>query len=100
MGRVRVSSRASWIAKPNDSPYYIGLDRVLEDPYDRVDNPNGVIQLGLSENRVRVLVACVFLVVILIYPFRIKFYVNFVSFLFFVFFFLYVCVVVAVFGFD
>ncbi|BBG98264.1 1-amino-cyclopropane-1-carboxylate synthase 12, partial [Prunus dulcis] len=74
MGRVRVSSRASWIAKPNDSPYYIGLDRVLEDPYDRVDNPNGVIQLGLSENRVRVLVACVFLVVILIYAFRIKFY--------------------------
>ncbi|XP_016650302.1 PREDICTED: probable aminotransferase ACS12 isoform X1 [Prunus mume] len=51
MGRVRVSSRASWIAKPNDSPYYIGLDRVLEDPYDGVDNPNGVIQLGLSENR-------------------------------------------------
>lgn len=40
------------IARPNESPYYIGLDRVLEDPYDGVDNPNGVIQLGLSENRV------------------------------------------------
>lgn len=52
MGRVRVSSRAGLIARPNESPYYIGLDRVLEDPYDGVDNPNGVIQLGLSENRV------------------------------------------------
>ncbi|KAM2975700.1 hypothetical protein FF1_001831 [Malus domestica] len=51
MGRVRMSSRASCIAKPNDSPYYIGLDRASEDPYDRVDNPDGVIQLGLSENR-------------------------------------------------
>lgn len=52
IGRVRVSSRASSIAKPNDSPYYIGLDKVSEDPYDRFDNPNGIIQLGLSENRV------------------------------------------------
>nr|XP_008343712.2 probable aminotransferase ACS12 isoform X2 [Malus domestica] len=51
MGRVRMSSRASWVAKPNDSPYYIGLDRASEEPYDRVDNPDGVIQLGLSENR-------------------------------------------------
>lgn len=52
VGRVRISSRASSIAKPNNSPYYIGLDRVREDPYDRLDNPNGIIQLGLSENRV------------------------------------------------
>ncbi|XP_059452068.1 probable aminotransferase ACS12 [Corylus avellana] len=51
IGRVGVSSRASSIAKPNDSPYYIGLDKVSEDPYDRFDNPNGIIQLGLSENR-------------------------------------------------
>lgn len=47
-----MSSRASSIAKPNDSPYYIGLDKVAGDPYDRLDNPNGVIQLGLAENRV------------------------------------------------
>ena len=52
VGRVRLSSRASSIAKPNNCPYYIGLDRVREDPYDRLDNPNGIIQLGLSENRV------------------------------------------------
>ncbi|XP_037492284.1 probable aminotransferase ACS12 isoform X2 [Jatropha curcas] len=51
IGRVRASNRAMSIAKPNDSPYYIGLDMVLENPYDRMDNPDGIIQLGLSENR-------------------------------------------------
>ncbi|KAM3736429.1 hypothetical protein ACB098_10G163000 [Castanea mollissima] len=39
------------IARLNDSSYYIGLDRVSEDPYHKLDNPNGIIQLGLSENR-------------------------------------------------
>ncbi|KAK6262218.1 hypothetical protein QUC31_008034 [Theobroma cacao] len=51
IGPVRISSRASSIAKPNDSPYYVGLDKASEDPYDRIGNPDGVIQLGLSENR-------------------------------------------------
>ncbi|KAL8552607.1 hypothetical protein ACS0TY_001335 [Phlomoides rotata] len=50
-GRAHLSTRANSIAKPNDSPYYIGLDRVREDPYDEVGNPGGVIQLGLAENR-------------------------------------------------
>ncbi|KAK4480586.1 hypothetical protein RD792_013664 [Penstemon davidsonii] len=52
--RVRVSARASSIAKPNDSPYYIGLDRVREDPYDEMSNPDGLsldmIEKWLSEN--------------------------------------------------
>ncbi|EXC20891.1 putative aminotransferase ACS12 [Morus notabilis] len=51
IGRVRISSRASSIAKPNDSPYYVGLDKAKLDPYDRFGNPNGVIHLGLAENR-------------------------------------------------
>ncbi|GAV61862.1 Aminotran_1_2 domain-containing protein [Cephalotus follicularis] len=50
-GKVRVSDRAYSIAKPNESPYYVGLDKVAEDPYDREKNPNGIMQLGLSENR-------------------------------------------------
>ncbi|KAL3521463.1 hypothetical protein ACH5RR_019612 [Cinchona calisaya] len=50
IGRVHVSARASSIAKPNTSPYYIGLDRVRQDKYDPVHNPDGIIQLGLSEN--------------------------------------------------
>ncbi|KAE8694716.1 putative aminotransferase ACS10 [Hibiscus syriacus] len=51
IGPVRISSLAASISKPNDSPYYIGLDKATEDPYDRFGNPDGVIQLGLSENR-------------------------------------------------
>ncbi|XAR66173.1 1-aminocyclopropane-1-carboxylate synthase [Bertholletia excelsa] len=51
MGQVHISSRASSIAKANDSPYYIGLDRVRQDAYDELKNPDGVIQLGLAENR-------------------------------------------------
>ncbi|KAI4351880.1 hypothetical protein L6164_006186 [Bauhinia variegata] len=51
IGRVRVSNLASSLAKPNDSPYYIGLDKVSQDSYDRLNNPNGIIQLGLSENK-------------------------------------------------
>ncbi|KAF7820708.1 putative aminotransferase ACS12 [Senna tora] len=50
IGRVRVSSLASDIAKPDESPYYIGLDRASKDPYDRLNNPDGIVQLGLSDN--------------------------------------------------
>lgn len=51
IGRAHVSARALSVGKSNDSPYYIGLDRVSEDPYDKLNNPDGMIQLGLSENR-------------------------------------------------
>ncbi|XP_020884717.1 probable aminotransferase ACS12 isoform X2 [Arabidopsis lyrata subsp. lyrata] len=50
IGRVRVSSRAVPVAKPPDSPYYIGLERVKTDPYDRIKNTDGIIQLGLAES--------------------------------------------------
>ena len=40
------------IAKLNDSSYYIGMDKVKDDSYDRLDNPDGITQLGLAENRV------------------------------------------------
>ncbi|XP_054820637.1 probable aminotransferase ACS12 [Prosopis cineraria] len=51
IGCVRVSSLANMIAKPDSSPYYIGLDRVSLDPYDAANNPNGIIQLGLTDNK-------------------------------------------------
>ncbi|XVE58669.1 hypothetical protein DITRI_Ditri04bG0187300 [Diplodiscus trichospermus] len=51
VGPVRISSRAISIANPNDSPYYIGTNKASKDPYDRKSNPDGVIQLGLAENR-------------------------------------------------
>ncbi|PIN11814.1 1-aminocyclopropane-1-carboxylate synthase [Handroanthus impetiginosus] len=50
-GRIHLSVRANPLAKPNDSPCNIGMDRVREDPYDEMANPDGVIQLGLAENR-------------------------------------------------
>ncbi|KAK6158072.1 hypothetical protein DH2020_005386 [Rehmannia glutinosa] len=50
-GPAHVSSRANAVVKQVDGPYYLGLKRVEEDPYDGVDNPDGVIQLGLAENR-------------------------------------------------
>ncbi|XP_038685569.1 probable aminotransferase ACS10 [Tripterygium wilfordii] len=43
--RVHVSNRASSIAKPNDLRCSIGLDKVAKDPYDRMDKPDGIIQL-------------------------------------------------------
>ncbi|GMP69976.1 hypothetical protein CsSME_00029034 [Camellia sinensis var. sinensis] len=51
IGQANISFRASLIAKLNDSPYYIGLDKVSEDSYDSLKNPNGIIQLRLSKNR-------------------------------------------------
>lgn len=51
VGRVFLSSRASVVAAPNDSPYYIGMDRFRADPYSELDNPDGIIDLGIAENR-------------------------------------------------
>lgn len=52
IGTVQLSSRGALFAGPSDSPYYIGLEKVAKDQYDRLTNPDGIIQLGLSENRV------------------------------------------------
>ncbi|XP_073133113.1 probable aminotransferase ACS12 isoform X2 [Henckelia pumila] len=50
-GPAQVSSRASSVLKQANGPYFIGLKRVQEDPFDEVSNPDGVIQLGVGENR-------------------------------------------------
>ena len=49
---AQVSSRASSIIRSGESAYYVGLRRAAEDSYDPVSNPEGVIQLGLAENKV------------------------------------------------
>ncbi|KAJ1431359.1 Pyridoxal phosphate-dependent transferase, major domain [Sesbania bispinosa] len=51
ISRVRVSKLATLISKPDESLYYLGLERVSQDPYDASINPNGIIQLGLSDNK-------------------------------------------------
>uniref|UniRef100_A0A1J3CN98 Putative aminotransferase ACS10 n=1 Tax=Noccaea caerulescens TaxID=107243 RepID=A0A1J3CN98_NOCCA len=50
-GHVSVSSRANSILKGGDSPYYVGQKRVQEDPYDESGNPEGIIDLGLAQNK-------------------------------------------------
>ncbi|XP_010277428.1 PREDICTED: probable aminotransferase ACS12 [Nelumbo nucifera] len=50
-GPAYISSRANSLARSGDSPYYVGLKKVSEDPYDAMSNPEGVIQLGLAENK-------------------------------------------------
>lgn len=51
-GPVYVSARANSVLKGGQSPYEVGLRKVSEDPYDELGNPDGVIQLGLDENKV------------------------------------------------
>lgn len=63
-----VSARANSVAKAGDSPYFLGLRKVAEDSYHQIGNPNGVIQLGLAENKVSAILVC--------------FYVDWVLFLF------------------
>lgn len=51
-GPAYVSGRANSIVKGGDSPHDVGLRKALEDPYHQSGNPDGVIQLGLAENKV------------------------------------------------
>ncbi|XP_028762760.1 probable aminotransferase ACS12 [Neltuma alba] len=46
-----LSSRANSIVKAENSPYILRLQKVSEDSYHLTDNPDGVIQLGLAENK-------------------------------------------------
>lgn len=50
-GPAHVSGRANSILRAGDSPYFAGLRRVEDDPYDGTSNPDGVIQLGVAENK-------------------------------------------------
>lgn len=50
-GPAHVSSRANSVVKHGDNPYYVGLKRVKEDPFDESGNPDGFIQLGLTESK-------------------------------------------------
>ncbi|KAI3523221.1 hypothetical protein L1887_01279 [Cichorium endivia] len=50
-GKARFSSRSNDVIKHHDSPYYVGLKRAFENPYDESGNPNGIIQLRFDENK-------------------------------------------------
>ncbi|KAH9622682.1 hypothetical protein KSS87_017873, partial [Heliosperma pusillum] len=53
-GPAHLSGR---VGKVVETPYFIGLGRVAEDPFDEVGNPDGVIQLGLASNQLSQAVA-------------------------------------------
>lgn len=38
-------------AHGQDSSYFLGWKAYEKNPYDDVDNPNGIIQMGLAENQ-------------------------------------------------
>ncbi|CAI8589220.1 unnamed protein product [Vicia faba] len=57
--RVRGSTTSAYVsARANsvvaDSPYYVGLNKVAENPYQPIHNLDGVIQLGLAQNTLSV----------------------------------------------
>lgn len=51
-GPACVAGRVISILKTGETPCYVGLKQVEDDPYDEVGNPGGVIQLGLAQNKV------------------------------------------------
>ncbi|CAK9311033.1 unnamed protein product [Citrullus colocynthis] len=50
-GPVCVSGRANSISRVGDSSIFVGTRRFLEDPFDEFDNPTGIIQLSVAENK-------------------------------------------------
>ncbi|XP_022970135.1 probable aminotransferase ACS10 [Cucurbita maxima] len=50
-GHVCVSGRANSIARIGDSSIFVGMRRFLEDSFDEFDNPTGIIQLSVAENK-------------------------------------------------
>ncbi|KAF8032908.1 hypothetical protein BT93_D1712 [Corymbia citriodora subsp. variegata] len=52
VGPAHVSGRVNAILRSGDPPDIIGLKKYSEDAYDKRSNPDGVIQLGLAENKV------------------------------------------------
>ncbi|KAE9606917.1 putative 1-aminocyclopropane-1-carboxylate synthase [Lupinus albus] len=47
-GSASLSGRANYITR--DTPYDLGMQKVVDNPYHEVHNPDGVVQLGLAQN--------------------------------------------------
>ncbi|MED6157184.1 acetyl-coenzyme A synthetase 2 [Stylosanthes scabra] len=46
-----LSRKATCNSHGQDSSYFLGWEEYEKNPYDEVDNPNGIIQMGLAENQ-------------------------------------------------
>lgn len=51
---MTLSKKAACNSHGQDSSYFLGWQEYEKNPYDVVANPNGIIQMGLAENQVRV----------------------------------------------
>lgn len=47
-----LSRKATCSSHGQDSSYFLGWQEYEKNPYDEVNNPNGIIQMGLAENQV------------------------------------------------
>lgn len=50
-GPAQVGSRANSVSEQAGSPFFVGFKRFLDDPFHEFDNPDGIFQLGLPQNR-------------------------------------------------
>ncbi|XP_073017265.1 1-aminocyclopropane-1-carboxylate synthase 3-like [Primulina eburnea] len=48
---MTLSSKATCNSHGQDSSYFLGWQEYEKNPYDKVKNPNGIIQMGLAENQ-------------------------------------------------
>lgn len=62
-GPAHVGSRANCVSDQDETPFFVGLKRVFDDPFHRLINPDGVFQLGLPQNRVSFSRFCVYVCV-------------------------------------
>jgi len=52
---ARLSSLATSKAHGEDSPYFDGWKEYEANPYHPINNPSGIIQMGLAENQVDII---------------------------------------------
>lgn len=47
-----LSEKATCNSHGQDSSYFLGWQEYEKNPYDEIQNPKGIIQMGLAENQV------------------------------------------------
>lgn len=49
-----LSEKATCNSHGQDSSYFLGWQEYEKNPYDEIQNPKGIIQMGLAENQVTI----------------------------------------------
>lgn len=53
---VLLSRKATCNSHGQDSSYFLGWEEYEKNPYDVIKNPQGIIQMGLAENQVNIVI--------------------------------------------